>query len=137
MSSTERALIIKGLRLIKQERYAMLWSTILEYRDATKSKAQRKRKRVRKHINSGLDECFIDHPPFTGNEMRRVQNKLELLGISPTFRSVLNENESSIKRLLQDKQIGPGARRLINDIRDHGSHWSKLLRQEKKETSFP
>lgn len=127
---------MKGLRLIKQERYAMLWSTILEYRAETKSHARRKRKRVRKHLED-LDECFVDHPPFDGNEMRRFQNKLEVLGLPPTFRTVVEQSERSIKSVLQNEQIGPEARRLINDIRDDDSYWSKLLKKEKQGVVFP
>ena len=136
VSSASRSLILKGLRLIKQERYAMLWSTILEYRAETKSFARRKRKRVKKHLED-LDECFVDHPPFDGNEMRRFQNKLESMGLPPTFRTVVEQTERCIKTVLQTEQIGPEARRLINDIRDDDSYWSKLLKKERSGVLVP
>lgn len=123
---------MRALRHAFEHNDAMLWGSYLEFKTFY---SERDNAREKPHL-SQLDEYFTEHPPFKGNEMRRLRTVLEERAIVPSFRTLLDMDELDIQELMDSEQIGVAADDLVMSIRDDQSFWIKLklMETEKDQT---
>ena len=120
---------MRALRHAFEHNDAMRWGSYLEFKTFY---SERDNAREKPHL-SQLDEYFTEHPPFKGNEMRRLRTVLEERAIVPSFRTLLDMDELEIQDLMDSEQIGVAADNLVMAIRDDQSFWIKLKSTEIEE----
>lgn len=120
---------MRALRHAFEHNDGMLWGAYLEFKTFY---SERENARDKPHL-SQLDEYFTEHPPFKGNEMRRLRTVLEERAMVPSFRTLLDMDELEIQDLMDSEQIGVAADNLVMAIRDDQSFWVKLALMEIKE----
>ncbi len=111
-----------AMRAAMEHNDPLCWSWYLKFKEFH---SDRPNVRDKPHL-SQLDEYFTEHPPFGGNEMRRLRTVLEERAMIPSFRTILDMDELEIQELMDSEQIGVAADDIVMLIRDDTSFWSEL-----------